>query len=51
MMVILAERKAAAPEKSHQGQWKRKKGPAPALPIPPKRQVSLFCFLTQCYIL
>jgi hypothetical protein len=30
---------AVAPEKSHEGMWKRKKRPAPGLPIPPRRQV------------
>jgi hypothetical protein len=30
---------AVAPEKSNEGMWKRKKRPAPGLPIPPRRQV------------
>ncbi|XP_059483050.1 MICAL-like protein 1 [Neocloeon triangulifer] len=35
----LNRRQQVAPEKSHQGEWKRKKRPAPGLPIPPRRQV------------
>jgi len=34
-----SKQNAVAPEKSHQGEWKRKKRPAPGLPIPPRRQV------------
>merc|ERR1712059_193564 len=28
-----------APDKAEEGQWRKKKGPAPARPIPPKRTV------------
>ena len=33
---------AVAPEKSNEGMWKRKKRPAPGLPIPPRRQVKIY---------
>ncbi|XP_065344187.1 MICAL-like protein 1 isoform X2 [Cloeon dipterum] len=35
----LNRRQQLAPEKSHQGEWKRKKRQAPGLPIPTRRQI------------
>lgn len=38
-ILILADSSGYLPHKSIHGQWKRKKGPAPSLPIPQRRNI------------